>query len=294
MHFGEMAKVQEFINFDTKPIAFLFSACHNCFAQPLRRSPMNPDVLSNLVITKVHSVSTLYTPEKVKLKRNDRPCWAVVIKYEGATIYTSNGKHFLSDINHIVLLPKGCSYDWECTKSGHYSIIEFESESEFCEPISFAVKHGERIRKMFQEMEFKRNMRSFMFAPESIKDTYAILLYLVRTDSEKYIPNSKQQKLQPVIEYISQNYGKSITNDTLAAISGMSTVYFRKLFTQVMGISPIAYTKQLRIEKAKEILKSDYGTLSDVAQSLGYSNLYDFSRDFKKHTGIAPSKYAHK
>ena len=156
---------------------------------------------------------------------------------------------------------------------------------------SLFVQHGEKIHKMFHEMEFKRNMRSFMFAAESIADTYAIILSLVRSDSEKYIPNSKQQKLQPAIEYISQNYSRNINNDTLSAITGMSTVYFRKLFTQVMGISPIAYTKQLRIEKAKEMLKSDYGTLSDVAQSLGYSNLYDFSRDFKKHTGIAPSKY---
>ena len=45
------------------------------------------------------------------------------------------------------------------------------------------------------------------------------------------------------------------------------------------------------IRLPKEILKSDYGTLSDVALSLGYASLYDFSRDFKKHTGIAPSKY---
>ena len=44
-------------------------------------------------------------------------------------------------------------------------------------------------------------------------------------------------------------------------------------------------------EKAKQMLRSDYGSLSHVALSLGYANLYDFSRDFKKHTGIAPSKY---
>ena len=194
----------------------------------------------------------------------------------------------------MVILPKGCSYEWECTKSGHFSIIEFESESVFCEPISFTVKHGERILKHFKDLEYKRNLRSFMFEAESIKDTYAIILSLVRLASEAYIPNSKQKKLQPAIEYISQNYSQNITNDTLSAISGMSTVYFRKLFTQTMGVSPIAYTKQLRIEKAKEMLKSDYGTLSDVAHSLGYVNLYDFSRDFKKHTGVAPSKYANK
>ena len=77
----------------------------------------------------------------------------------------------------------------------------------------------------------------------------------------------------------------------LAEIAGVSTVYFRKLFSSVMGVSPITYHHNLRIEKAKEMLKSDFGTLSDLAQSLGYPSLYDFSRDFKKHTGISPSKY---
>ena len=253
---------------------------------------MSLDILANLVITKLYSVSTLYTPENTRTKINDRPRWAVVTKYEGETIYTSNGKSFLSDLNHMVILPKGCSYDWECTKSGHFSIIEFESEPVFCEPISFTVKHGEKFLKQFKELEYKRNLRNFMFEAESIMDTYAIILSLVRSASEAYIPNSKQKKLQLAIEYISQNYSKNITNDTLSAISGMSTGYFRKLFTQMMGVSPFAYTKQLRIEKAKEMLKSDYGTLTDVAHSLGYANLYDFSRDFKKHTGVAPSKYA--
>ncbi|MBR3941740.1 MAG: helix-turn-helix transcriptional regulator, partial [Clostridia bacterium] len=53
----------------------------------------------------------------------------------------------------------------------------------------------------------------------------------------------------------------------------------------------IAYTHNIRIEKAKEMLKSDYGTISDIAQSVGYPSIYDFSRAFKKHTGISPSKY---
>lgn len=68
-------------------------------------------------------------------------------------------------------------------------------------------------------------------------------------------------------------------------------MYFRKLFTEVMGISPIAYINDIKIKKAKEMLKSDYGSITDIAHSLGYLDIYDFSRAFKKHTGIPPSKY---
>ena len=53
-----------------------------------------------------------------------------------------------------------------------------------------------------------------------------------------------------------------------------------------------AKTLDEAIKKAKEMLKSDYGTLSDIALSIGYSSLYDFSRDFKKHTGTSPVESA--
>lgn len=253
---------------------------------------MNTMSLSNLVIEKVRSVSTMYNPENTSQRRNDRPCWAAVIKYEGETVYISNGKRILSDLNHAVLLPKGCSYDWCCTKSGHFTIIEFECKLSFDEPFSFPVKNGKKLLKKFKELEYKRNLKKPMVELESIMDTYSIILSLMQTEPEKYSPSDKQQILVPAMEYISQNYNKTITNDMLAGITGVSTVYFRKLFAQVVGVPPITFVHNLRIEKAKEMLRSDYSTLSDIAQSLGYSSLYDFSRDFKKHTGVAPSKYA--
>ena len=166
---------------------------------------MSMDFLSNLVITKVHSVSTLYNPKNKKMKRNDRPQWAIVIKYEGETVYTSNGKHFLSDIGHVVILPRGCSYDWECTKSGHFCIIEFESEHNYSEPISFSVKNGEKILKMFKDLEHKRNMENPMAEMESIRDTYSILLALIQAITKRYSHSKKQQKIAPAIKYISQN-----------------------------------------------------------------------------------------
>ena len=155
----------------------------------------------------------------------------------------------------------------------------------------FTVKNGEKVLKAFKDLEHKRNMKAPMIEFESIRDLYSLLLLLVQGAPSGYLTTSNQQKIAKAIDYISEHYKESVTNDELAAVLGMSTVYFRKLFAKAMGISPIAFVHELRIEKAKEILKSDYGSLSDVATSLGYASLYDFSRDFKKHTGLAPSKY---
>ncbi len=252
---------------------------------------MNLGILSDLIITKVYSATTMYTEKNTKIKRNNRPNWAIVIKYEGETIYTVKEKDYLSDINNLVILPKGCSYDWHCTQSGHFLIIEFESELVCNDIFSFYVKNSEKILKLFKELEYQRTLRKPMYEAESIRDTYSILLMLTQTMSKKYLPAYKINKINPALEYIAKNYNTNIKNDVLANLCNLSTVYFRKLFTEIMGISPISYVNELRIKKAKEMLKSDHGSITDIAQSLGYLNIYDFSRVFKKYTGISPSKY---
>jgi len=252
---------------------------------------VNTDYLSQLVITKVHSVSIMYNEKNARIKRANRPRWAIVLKYEGETQYLNCGQTYRSDLRHMVVLPKGCSYEWQCTHSGHYAIIEFESELSCPEILWFPVKNGEKILRMFQELEYKRTLKRPMAEPESIRDTYSILLKLAQSEPQKYLPSAKQRKITPALDYIAKHYNTRIKNDELAALTGLSTVYFRKLFTEVTGTSPIDYIQSLRIKKAKEMLRSDYSSITDIAQALGYGNIYDFSRAFKKCTGLSPLQY---
>ena len=251
-------------------------------------------LLANMIITDVVAAYTMYSAENSHVTVTDRPKWGLLIKYEGKTAYRLNEKTFIADANHIMLLPKGTSYELKCTQAGHFALIEFESDATYHEPIRISVKDGKAILNQFRELEYRRDLRENMCRIESIKNVYLILLSLAKAISDKYQPSKKQKVLQPAIEYISQNFNQPIKNETLAALVGLSPSYFRKVFSEVMGESPIAYARSLRIEKGKEILKSDHESLSDIALALGYSNLFDFSRDFKKHTGVAPSKYASK
>lgn len=248
--------------------------------------------LSNLVIKKIHYAITGYNHTGAKNSRRNRTHWAIVIRHEGETVYRSGNKTVVSNRTHPVILPKSCSYDWECTEGGHFRIIEFDCDAEIPEPIGFNLKNSDRMMSIIEDLEHKRNIKSDTVELESIRDTYSALLILLQSVEKTYIPGEKRKKIAPALEYISQNYNKNITNDTLAQLVGVSTVYFRRLFHSVMGTSPIAYAKELRIKKAKVLLESDYGTLSEIATLLGYPSIYDFSRDFKAHVGVSPSKYS--
>lgn len=247
--------------------------------------------LSNMVIKNVISVTTMYSPDGAGSKRSNRQRWAVMLKYEGETVYFCNGKSYLSNMEHAVLLPRGCSYEWQCKREGHFMALELECDGEYCEPIVFTLQNSEKLLKILKTMESHRNRAAKSTRLESIRDAYSVLLLLHESSADRYYPNEKRDRLAPAMDFISHHFTDPIKNDTLAEMCGVSNVYFRKLFTVVYGTSPIAYARDLRIRKAKEMLRGDYSSLSDIAFSLGYPSLYDFSRDFKKHTGVPPSKY---
>ena len=252
---------------------------------------MRKNILSDLIITKVFSVSTMYTQAGYFNQRKDRPRWAIIIKYEGETEYISNGISYLSNIGHAVILPRACSYEWRCLRGGHYAVIEFDSPLSYDVIIVFPIKNGQKLLEAIKRLEAKRTHADELTQLESIKDTYNILFMLIRAESKKYLPSQKKEKIDPALDYIAEHYTESIRNDELARITGLSTVYFRRLFSEVVGQPPIDYISSVRINKAKEMLESDFSSITDVAAALGYRNIYDFSRTFKKQVGLSPRAF---
>lgn len=255
------------------------------------------DILNGLVIRSVESVTSIYTKENTGMARKNRERWGIIFKYEGETEYLCSGKRILSDNHNLAVLPKGCSYTWNCTKAGHFYAIEFDSESTHDRILSFPVKDFAPFLHRFREMERKALYAKPFASFELMAGVYGILAALTDSLQKMYVSGDKRAKIAPAVEYMVENYDKSgvkISNRTLAALCGCSEVYFRKLFTEIYGCSPIRYATGLRISKAKEILSSDYGRVGDVAQMLGYGSIYEFTRAFKAYTGLSPRAYGAK
>ena len=252
---------------------------------------MSIRILSDLVITRVRSVSTLYSEADKRTKRTDRPRWGLILKYEGETIYTQGERQIRSDAAHAILIPAGCSYEWHCTKAGHFIAMEFESPLSAQTIFSLPLPKGDRTLSLLQELEYKRLSPSAFGDMESIRDAYAILLRLLGAQAA-YMPSDKSTRIAPAVEYITRNYFRPLCNEELAAMTGMSCVYFRKLFTRLMGQAPMSYVHTLRIQKAKDMLRSDFVTVAEVAEAVGYCNVYHFSKMFKQQTGLSPGQYS--
>ncbi len=231
-----------------------------------------------------------YASENVVHQKN-RKRWAVVLKNTGATYYTVNGREILSDSHHPVILPGGCDYSWKCVETGECFLIEFDTPTKGKEPLPFEVADSGFIVREFHTLQRILASDAPSAALEAKHRLYGLLLQLAKTAD--YVPKEKKQQLQPAIRHMLTHYhDPAVTNDLLASLCGMSTVYFRKSFENTYGQPPIRYLHNYRMQKAKDLLSSDYGTITQVAESTGYSSVYHFSKMFRLYTGMSPTEFA--
>ena len=250
--------------------------------------------VANLCIKKIISTNRLLnSPVGFTTYRTNREGWALILKVNGKTIYTVNGKDIVSDCFHPIILPKSCDYSWKCVEPGECITIEFEADEEEKEFSSFEIKDNSIIINAFSKIEKSLSAKKIYYKQECNAYLYEIIAFLIKSTSKEAIHPKKKNILNPAVKYINENYFDSeITNDKLSALCKISTVYFRKTFESVYGVSPIKYLNNFRINKAKAILRSDYETIEQVALSVGYNSIYHFSKMFKAHTGINPTEYA--
>ncbi|QYR24234.1 helix-turn-helix domain-containing protein [Paenibacillus sp. sptzw28] len=95
---------------------------------------------------------------------------------------------------------------------------------------------------------------------------------------------------QSAVVYLQNRYMEDISLDSCAEHVGMSPVSLSKSFKQVIGKNFIDYLTELRMDKAKELLRETDQKINDIAVNVGYQHSY-FNRLFKKLESTTPSEY---
>ena len=104
-------------------------------------------------------------------------------------------------------------------------------------------------------------------------------------------PN-KKYIVQQMLRYFNEHYQEKISLDQIAKNMYLSTFYLSKIFKSEIGESPINYLIELRMEKARDLLLNEPQlSIQSIASNVGYEDVYHFSKLFKKHFGISPTKY---
>ena len=100
----------------------------------------------------------------------------------------------------------------------------------------------------------------------------------------------KDERLLEITNYIYANY-KDVTLDDLSEKFFLSKPYLSKYIKEKSGLTFGDILKQVRMKKARVMLKSSSATVESIAESVGYQNVEHFNRIFKKMYNITPVQY---
>ena len=160
--------------------------------------------------------------------------------------------------------------------------------------IPYCVSFGEQsdIREKFLLLEKTFQNYSDSHIIESRILLGDILLNVLRRSSQQ--DSEGVHRIFPALRYINEHYQDEYSVKDLADMCNLSQSYFRKVFILYTGMTPSRYRADIRCSIAKNMLKSDLLNVSEIADKLGFCDVYHFSKEFKKITGLSPRAYKNK
>lgn len=100
-----------------------------------------------------------------------------------------------------------------------------------------------------------------------------------------------QSWLRRSVDYFNLHYMEQATVEEAARIAGVHRSHFSQTFARTFGIHPQGYLRRLRMEQAAKLLRESEGAVSEVGSSVGYPDLYQFTRAFTRYYGQPPTRY---
>lgn len=178
------------------------------------------------------------------------------------------------------------------------SIILRENEYILHSPMELKQEMSKLCWEMVAEQEANQIGKYFMLKAQLMKMLLLILREVIGGEMEdkqkgcNFESYNKNYVVKKIVNYLNENYSSKISLDKIARNMYLSPVYISKIFKEETGESPINYLIKIRLEKARDILISgDSGSIKHIANSVGYDDVYHFSKLFKKYYGISPLYY---
>ncbi len=176
----------------------------------------------------------------------------------------------------------------------HYRVLGGEEEKAFLDNLyhawSIGAGQNAQIHSLVRQLQSSQKGGNILNSYRSKVLLYSLIEVILQAAQLNQM-DSDEELIHHVVAYIHAHIDKNMTIFSLAEKFHMDSKRFNYLFHKVMGMCPKRYITQCIINNAKEILANWDYSITDVAKMVGYEDAFQFSRIFKKYTGLSPSLF---
>ena len=192
----------------------------------------------------------------------------------------------------VVLLGRGSNYTIKMPGTCRYVTSAFEmsflgQNGTFPKVMAASFDEQTLIKEICEAFE-KKSQNGLSACRKLLIDLYT--QFFADLDKNETI-NTKSEFAQKAARFIRATFKENLTVTEIAKHCQIGESYLRSLFLKEFGVPITKYRENLRVREAKNMLRSGLFSNIEIAEKLGYCDVYHFCKNFKLATGISPGKY---
>lgn len=214
-----------------------------------------------------------------------------------------DGQEYFPKKGQLILMPEGVQQSYSYINEHPYrkywchfrvtiggvNLFNFIQTEHLCLP-----QHAELVTQLFEELVTLHNSNEIyapLLAKSKLMELFAHFMMSINEESIRYKHRTSVEKLAQVLAYIEEHIEQNVTIDELAEVACMHPNYFIRIFKQQMGVPPLQYITRKKMNQAKELLLTSTCSISEIADQLGFHDMFYFSKQFKKNIGTTPTAF---
>lgn len=229
-----------------------------------------------------------FTAEKMNFAVQNRDNHIIGIKLSGSALHYFKNQKFTIDEGCIYFLNQKDDYKVDILEKGvafsiHFTTYEPIDTDSFCTKTSRANEIVRLLSIIEKDFFFKEDELGML------SRFYGLCSEFSKIYQKSYFPRDK--RMIAAEKYINTHF---MENGCLAEAAGHSTLSrrrFNELFKACFGLTPNRYLIGLKINHAKNLISTNYFSISQISEMCGFSDIYYFCKVFKKEIGTTPAKY---
>ena len=216
-----------------------------------------------------------------------RMYWLLHYVVSGKGKYIVNGSEYEIQKGQAFLIRPGeiTTYQADENNPWHYIWAAFDADIDKLLDLPYILDMPE-LKSIFERVlsEFDFSIDNQSYAIARIWEIFGCL-------TNNSFTSSDSSYVTKALNIIRSQYMLDISVQSIADELGLDRSYFSNIFKKKTGISPGQYIIDYRMQKALSFLRCEKYSVSVIATSVGYSDLFSFSRNFKRYFGVSPQKY---
>ncbi len=235
------------------------------------------------IITGYHGVYFAVDPRGRRLEFERRYSACFIVTLRGKIRFRYEGGCVTADPAHPVFLPQGLRYVNECLESAESYVFNF-----------YTLRDGSpaelsAVTAAFAEERYQL-LKNAGGLPLILRELYTLSCALFSPRPASVSEYGVSGSLfEDALGYMRRKAGdSSLTVREVAGHCHVSEGYLRKLFREKYGASPFRAITDLRMKRAR-LLAEEKRPVKEIALAVGYADVFQFSRAYKKYYGHPPS-----